>query len=63
MRSDSSSKGEINEDEDDTLSLDCQDDDLLNEIEQDLDNKEKAAEKVADSVAEIINKRFWPRAL
>ena len=58
VRSDSSLEGEINEDEDDTLSLDCQDDDLLKEIEQDLDDKEKAAEKVADSVAEIINKRF-----
>ena len=58
VRSDSLSEEEINEDEDDTLSLDCQDDDLLKEIEQDLDNKEKAAEKVADSVAEIINKRF-----
>ena len=55
MHSDSSSEGEI---EDDTLSLDCQDDDLLTEIEQDLDNKEKTADKVADSMAEIINKRF-----
>ena len=58
VRSDSSSEGEINDDDDDTLSLDCQDDDLLKEKEQDLDNKEKTADKVADSMAEIINKRF-----
>lgn len=57
MNSDSSSEGEICDD-DDTLSLECQDDDLLKEIESDLDNKEKTADKVADSMAEIINKRF-----
>ena len=44
--------------QDDALSLDCQDDDLLKETEQHLDNKENTSDKVADSMAEMINKRF-----
>ena len=40
------------------LSLDCQDDDLLKEIELDLDNRNEIANKVADSMTEIISIRF-----
>ena len=54
-----SSDGEIHDDDEDVISLEeCSDDDLLKEIDNDLDNKEKTSAKVADSMAEIINKRF-----
>ena len=56
--SDSFSDGEIHDDDEDTLSIDCMDDDLLKEINLDLDNQEKTADKVAESMADIINKRF-----
>ena len=53
-----SSDGEIHDD-DDVLSVEeISDDELLKEIGNDLDNKEKTGDKVAESMAEIINKRF-----
>lgn len=43
--------------DDDALSTDCQDDDLR-EIENEWDDKEHKADKVAPSVADLIDKRF-----
>lgn len=42
--------------DDDALSTDCQDD--LREIENERDDKEHTADKVAPSVADLINKKF-----
>ena len=41
----------------DTLSAANSDDDLLDELDQDLDEGEKTGEAVADSLANIVNKR------
>ena len=53
-----SSDGEIRDDED-ALSLEeDSDDELLKELGEDLDDREKTSEKVAESMADIVNKRF-----
>ena len=44
--------------DDDALSIDCHDDELLREKENELDDKEHTADKVALSAADLINKRF-----
>ena len=57
--SESSSDGEILDDEegesenDDCISLDCPDDELLAELEKDLDDSEKTSQSVAQSVSGI----------
>ena len=62
--SESNSDGEILDDEEeeseneDCISLDCPDDELLAELEKDLDDSEKTSQRVAQSIAGIINKRF-----
>ena len=53
-----SSDGEIKDDDDVLEVEDISDDELLKEIDNDLDNKEKTSDKVAESMADIINKRF-----
>ena len=48
-----SSYGEIKDDEEDAMSIEeCSDDEYLKEIENDLNNKEKTVDKVAESMAE-----------
>ena len=49
------SDGEIR---DDTFSAAGSDDDLLDELDKDLEEKEKTGEAVADSLANIVNKSF-----
>ena len=49
------SDGEIR---DDTFSAAGSDDDLLDELDKDLDEKEKPGEAVVDSLANIVNKSF-----
>ena len=48
-----SSDSEIKDDEEDAMSIEeCSDDEYLKEIENDLNNKEKTVDKVAESMAE-----------
>ena len=56
----SDSDGEIKDDDDDAISVDCEDEDdeLLKELASEIDNTEATSEKVAASMADIINKRF-----
>ena len=50
--------GEVESDNEDCISLDCPDDELLADLEKDLDDSEKTSKSVAQSIADIINKRI-----
>ena len=56
----SDSDGEIKDDDDDAISVDYEDEDdeLLKELASEIDNTGTTSEKVAASMADIINKRF-----
>ena len=56
--SDSSSDGEVESDNEDCISLECPDDELLAELEKDLDDSDKMSKSVTKSITGIINKRF-----
>ena len=57
-RTQSSLDGEITDDDDDALSLTCSDEELWQDIEAELDDREHTCTEVTKSLAEVTNKSF-----